>query len=112
MGMTLGTPVNWTVTMEGPFAAIGSAVRLGEIQLSADGWKGAISPWSQTVSLDTVSVNSKVDILLSPWQLETLRSQELIFTTENDGGIVTVYAIGHKPDTDLTFQVAITEVTA
>jgi len=34
------------------------------------------------------------------------------FTAENDGGAVTVYAIGDRPGEDLTLQATITEVIA
>ena len=36
--------------------------------------------------------------------------KDITFVTENDGGVVTVYAIGQKPQNDYTIQVTITEV--
>ena len=112
MALDYGTASSFSVRMAGPFGSVGSAVKITEITLLAADWKGAISPYAQTVAMDSVSVNSKVDILLSPAQLEAFRAKELALTTENDGGTVTVYAIGNKPDTDITVQAAITEVTA
>ena len=98
--------------MAGPFGSAGGSGLLREVVLGAENWKGAVSPFSQTVNLDGVSVNSKVDLLPSPWQLEQFRSQELAFTTENDGGIITVYAIGEKPTEDIAMQAVIWEVMA
>ena len=36
----------------------------------------------------------------------------MAFTAENDGGTVTLWAIGDKPSEDLTFQATLTEVVA
>jgi hypothetical protein len=45
-------------------------------------------------------------------QLAIFHNKDLAFVTENDGGVVTVYAIGDKPTDDYTMRVSITEVTA
>ena len=111
MSIDFGTVGNISVTMEGPFGSVGTAMRLAELQLPASDWKGAVSPFSQQVSLAGISVRSKVDLLPGCDQLEAFRSRELAFTTENVDGVLTVYAIGDRPDTDLTFQVSIMEVT-
>ena len=100
-----------SVTLEGPFGAVSSAVRLVEIQLPASQWKGGASPYFQTTNIQGISIYSKVDLLPGPAQLEEFRAKELAFTTENDGGVVTVYAIGSRPESDITMQAVITEVT-
>jgi hypothetical protein len=102
-----------TVIMEGPFSGGGAATaKLSVISAPAANWKGAISPFSQEVEVEGISVNSMVYIQLSIDQIEQLRSanKDFAFTTENDGGIVTLYAIGSKPSVDLEFQAAISEV--
>ena len=38
--------------------------------------------------------------------------KDLAFSTENDGGVVTVFAIGDKPSNDYTIQATIMEVVA
>ena len=43
-------------------------------------------------------------------QLAVFYEKDLCFVTENEGGVVTVYAIGQKPANDYTIQVTITEV--
>lgn len=112
MALSYGTDGSLTVRMEGPFGNVGSAVKLASFTAPAEGWKGAVSPYSQVVEVPGVSVNSKVDIQLSVEQLNLLHSRDMAFTTENDGGVVTLYAIGDKPETDLTLQATVTEVIA
>ena len=83
---------------------------LTDVQLLASRWEGSVSPYSQIVELEGITENSKVDLLPSVEQLAIFRDKDLAFVTENDGGVVTVYAIGQKPLNDYTMQVMITEV--
>lgn len=100
------------VQMEGPFGSGGTAVKLTNITLLASEWKGAASPYSQVVECEAVSVNSMVNLQPSVEQLEIFHDKDIAFTTENDGGIVTVYAIGDRPMNDYTIQATILEVIA
>ena len=111
MDLTYGEAGNFTVTMEGPYGSSGSMVLLRQLSLPAANWKGGTSPYSQSVELEELSINSKVDLLPDHQQLEQFRSRELAFTTQNDSGSLTVYAIGDRPDCDLSFQISITEVS-
>ena len=110
MAQYYGTGGDLTVTLEGPFGSAGSAVLLRQLSLPAALWKGAVSPFFQSVELADLSIRSKVDLLPSYQQLEMFRQMELALTTQNDGGTLTVYAIGQCPQEDLTLQAAITEV--
>ena len=101
-----------TAYMEGPFGSNGSAVKLTSITLLASGWKGAESPYSQVVECEAVSVNSMVNLQPSVEQLEIFHDKDIAFTTVNNGGVVTVYAIGDKPQNDYTIQATILEVVA
>lgn len=108
-----GSGGSFTVTMDGPFAyGGGSAAKLAMISAPAANWKGAESPFSQVVEVDGISINSMVDIRLSIEQIESLRfaGKDISFTMENEDGIVTLYAVGSKPDNDLEFQATISEV--
>ena len=98
--------------LEGPFGYGASASRLVSFTAPAASWKGGESPWSQVVIVPGVSAASKVDIQLSVNQMQQLHEKDISFTTENDGGTVTLWAIGDKPETDLTFQATLTEVVA
>lgn len=84
--------------------------RLGEVTLLASAWTGEGNLYSQVVSVDGVTKNSQVDLTPDVEQLTVFYDKDLTFVTENDGGIVTVYAIGQKPMNDYTIQITITEV--
>lgn len=110
MALDYGTGGTITVSMEGPFGGSGSAVKIAEVTLLAANWKGAESPYSQVVEISDVSVNSMVNLHPSVEQLEIFHDKDLAFTTENEDGVVTVFAIGDKPQDDYTIQASIMEV--
>lgn len=87
-----------------------SSARIGEVLLKSSGWVGNASPYSQVVTINGVTENSQVDLTPSVQQLAIFYEKDLAFVTENEGGVVTVYAIGQKPMNDYTIQVTITEV--
>lgn len=95
-----------------PTSAVTTAqvARIGEIAIFANNWVGDTSPYSQIVTVDGVTPNSQVDLTPSVEQLSTFYHKDLAFVTENEDGVVTVYAIGQKPEHDYTIQVTITEV--
>ena len=107
-----GTGGNMTVSLAGPFGGSGSSVKLTEIVLLASDWKGGESPYSQVVAVDGVSINSMVNLHPSVEQLEMWHEKDLAFSTENDEGVVTVFAIGDKPQNDYTIQATVMEVIA
>lgn len=88
----------------------GSAATIGYATLLSSGWVGNASPYSQVVEIEGVTVNSQVDLTPSVEQLAIFYNKDLSFVTENEDGVVTVYAIGQKPENDYTIQVTITEV--
>lgn len=88
----------------------GGAVRVTEVTLLAENWVGEASPYSQVVSIDGVTERSKVDLSPSVEQLVVFHNKDLAFVAENEGGVVTVYAIGQKPENDYTIQATVREV--
>ena len=84
--------------------------RIVNITLTASKWKGADSLYSQVVTINGVTEYSKVDLLPSVEQLAIFHNKDVTFVTENEDGVVTVYAIGDKPTQDYTMQAQITEV--
>lgn len=98
------------MTVSNVVSGITPTSRIGEVTLIADGWNGEGNLYSQVVSIDGVTENSQVDLTPSVQQLAVFYEKDLTFVTENDGGVVTVYAIGQKPQNDYTIQVTITEV--
>ena len=89
---------------------IKSLARISEVTLLASAWVGDGSKYSQVVNVEGVTKNSQVDLTPSVEQLAIFYEKDLTFVTENDGGVVTVYAIGQKPQNDYTIQVTMTEV--
>lgn len=111
MVMEYGIAQDLEVILEGPFGGPGSGgARLAEVALPVDAWKGGESPYSQVVSLEGVTVNSMVNLQLTAAQLQLFHDKDLAFTTVNEEGVVTVYAIGEKPEEDYVFQATIVEV--
>ena len=84
--------------------------RISEVTLLANAWIGNDDLYSQVVNIDGVTVNSQVDLTPDVEQLLIFREKDLTFVTENENGVVTVFAIGQKPQNDYTIQVTITEV--
>ena len=87
-----------------------SSARIAYIDLLAANWVGDSNPYSQVVKIDGITENSQVDLTPSIEQLVIFYEKDLGFVTENEDGVVTVYAIGQKPENDYTMQVTITEV--
>ena len=87
-----------------------SVAKISHVDLLAANWIGEASPYFQIVDIDGVTENSQVDLTPSVEQLVAFYEKDLTFVTENDGGVLTVYAIGQKPVNDYTIQVTITEV--
>lgn len=88
----------------------GTAIRLVDVTLFASAWVGEESPYSQVVVIEGTTEYSLVDLQPSVEQLEIFHEKDLAFTTENEDGIVTVYAIGDKPTMDYIVQATVTEV--
>ena len=88
----------------------GSSPKIGEVTLLAAAWVGEDNLYHQVVNIEGVTENSQVDLTPDVQQLLVFYKKDLTFVTENENGIVTVYAIGQKPTNDYTIQVTITEV--
>ena len=84
--------------------------RLANVTLLASAWGGTDNLHSQVVTIDGITQYSKVDLLPSVEQLAIFHNKNVAFVTENEDGVVTVFAIGDKPTNDYTMQVSITEV--
>lgn len=115
MAQQYGAGGGITVKMTGPFGGGGGgsvSSKLEQITLPASSWKGGESPYSQVVDVDSVSIRSQINLQLSVEQTEELCRFGIAFTTENNDGEVTVFAIGNKPTRDYTIQATVTEVVA
>lgn len=85
--------------------------RIAEVTIRSSAWVGTDNLHSQVVTIEGITPYSKVDLLPSVEQLAVFQKKDVAFVTENEDGVVTVYAIGDKPTMDYTMQVQITEVS-
>ena len=108
MAVQFGKGDSLQAKLKGPYGSV--AIRAVEITLLQDAWKGAISPWSQAVAVDGVGQTSKVDLQPDPAPLEQMRCRGMALAAVNDNGLVTVFALGQKPEGDMTIQATVTEV--
>ena len=86
--------------------------KISNVTLFADAWvvTETKDKYLQVVAISGVTENSQVDLKLSDEQAVIFREKDISFVTENDGGVVTVYAYGQMPQNNYTMQVTITEV--
>lgn len=81
------------------------------VTILAANWTGNANPWSQVVSINGITENSKIDLQPTAQQIVALQDAEVSIMLQNDSGIVTAWAIGKKPTVNYTFDVLITEVS-
>ena len=86
------------------------APKMTTITLLSDSWVGNTSPYSQAVTVNGVTENSKIDLQPTAELITVLQDAEISLTAENNEGSVTIWAIGDKPTEDYTIQALITEV--
>lgn len=79
------------------------------VTLPAANWTGNANPWSQVVTINGVTENSKLDLMPTAAQIVELQNSEITLMLHNDGGTVTAWAINNKPTADYTMQVLVTE---
>lgn len=101
-----GTVEEWLKSLAPP-----PLPRVASVTILASKWSDvAEGLYAQVVAIDGVTEYSKVDLMPSVEQLAIFHNKDVAFVTENEDGVVTVYAIGTKPILDYTMQVSITEV--
>jgi hypothetical protein len=99
-----------TLTINGTTYKVTSVVPADSVTLLADAWEGEGEVYSQVVEVPGVTAHTKVDLQPTAEQLAEFHYKILAFVAENDGGTVTVYSIGDKPEGDHTIQITRTEV--
>lgn len=103
-------PMDVDIHPDGGVSFTGSSVKLAEVTLLASAWTGSDNLHRQVVEIEGVTPKSLVDLQPSAAQLRVFHEKDLAFTTENDNGVVTVFAIGDRPTNDYTIQATVTEV--
>lgn len=84
--------------------------KISTITLPISNWVESANIYSQVVTVAGATANSKIDIHPTPEQLVELQSAGIALMAVNEGGVITVYALNHKPTSDYVMQVTITEV--
>ena len=90
---------------------VGTSIRIADVTLLASAWEGSDRLWHQVVTIEGTTEYSQVDLTPSAEQLTIFHEKDIAFTTENEDGTVTVFAIGDKPSNDYVIQATITEVS-
>ena len=99
-----------TLTVNGVTYSVTPVVPASSITLLASAWEGNGDDYSQVVVVPGVTPQTKIDLQPSSEQLVEFHYKVLAFVAENDGGVITVYAIGDKPRDNHTIQITMTEV--
>jgi hypothetical protein len=99
-----------TLTINGTTYNVTPVVPASSVTLLASAWVGDGESYSQVVTIPGVTAHTKVDLQPTSDQLAEFHYKVLSFVAENNGGVVTVYAIGDKPTGDHTIQITKTEV--
>ena len=100
----------WINTAEEGTGVIPVLPRIATITLAANAWSGSTEPYSQPVTIATVTSASKVDLQPTAQQIVALQNSETSIMIENNGGTLVCYAIGNKPTVNYTMQVLVQEV--
>lgn len=100
------------IDMIGSGGSGGASAFVTDVTILANKWVGTSSPYSQVVTVKGATNRSQVDLTPSAEQLAIFHNKDLAFVTENNNGVITVYAIGQKPMNDYTIQATVTEVKA
>lgn len=101
----------WINTSEEGTGVVPLLPIITSVSLPANGWTGS-NPYSQTVDVPSASSTSMITLQPSAAQILSLQDSEISMTVENDGnGVITFYAIGGIPSTNMTMQILITPVS-
>ena len=101
----------WIDTSEDGVGETPVLPRVATITLNANSWKGSSAPYSQVVSIPTVTPDTKVDLQPTSTQIAYLQDAEIGLIAENDNGTITVRAFGAKPSINMVMQAMLQEVS-
>lgn len=100
----------WINTAEEGTGVVPVLPRIATINLPKASWSGSAAPYSQTVTINTVTAATKIDLQPTVAQIVALQDADIALMAENTNGTVKIYSFGGKPSTDMTMQVQLMEV--
>jgi hypothetical protein len=100
----------WINTSEEGTGVVPVLPRVTTISLPQASWTGSASPYYQTVSINTVTSATKIELNPTVTQIVSLQNDDVALMAENDDGAVKIYSFGGKPSSDMTMQCTLTEV--
>jgi len=101
----------WINTSEDGTGVVPVLPRITTISLPVANWTGSAAPYYQTVSVNTVTSATKIDLQPTVAQITSLQNDDIALMAENTNGVVKIYSFGGKPSADMTMQVLLTEVS-
>lgn len=101
----------WINTAEEGTGIVPVLPRVATISLPKASWTGSASPYYQTVTINTVTSSTKIDLQPTVAQITSLQNADIALMAENTNGTVKVYSFGGKPSADMTMQTLLTEVS-
>lgn len=99
-----------TLTVNGVTYSVTTPTPVTSVTLLASAWEGDGNLYSQVVTVPGVTEKSQVNLTPTVEQLTIFYEKDLTFVSENNGGVVTIYVIGQKPQNDYTIPANIVEV--
>lgn len=99
-----------TLTVNGVTYTVATPTPIANVTLLASAWVGSGKHYSQVVTVPGITERSQVNLTPTVEQLAIFYEKDLTFSTENSGGVVTVYVIGQKPTNDYIIPANIVEV--
>lgn len=75
------------------------------VSLPLETWTGGDGTWSQVVTIDGATENSKIEIQPTA----SLQDSGTSLVAENNAGVITIYAMNSLPTINLEVQVVLTE---
>lgn len=83
--------------------------KITTVSLPVENWTGG-TPWQQNVVISGTTGNSQININADTTLLSAVYNDAFSLVFGNNGGVITAYAIGNKPTSELTVQVTVQEV--
>lgn len=83
--------------------------RVVTVELTSNWSQVSDGKYGQVIELDNITKYSRLDLQPNADMLAEFKQLGLVFVTENNGGVITVYSVGDMPSTTYTMQATIVE---